>query len=141
MNDITTRQRQRCNSSACISLEAFIGDSIPAVHYIMPRTVICNKCYALLFKHETQNICCANGKVKLPDWSRPHSYMQQLFINDDTTSKAFFRNIHAYNSLLSLVSLGVQLGQRLLGSEHRGPYCFNTRKSLSSNRIFDSYGR
>jgi hypothetical protein len=96
----------------------------------MPRTNICNECYAVLFKHETQNFCCNNGHVKLPDWTPPHSFIKELFLNDDVRSKEFFKNIRAYNSLFSFVSLGVQLDPRLLGSEHRGPYYFSIQGSL-----------
>jgi hypothetical protein len=94
MSERTNRRRlTSSNFAACVTLESFVGDTIPAVHHITPRTYICDKCYALLFKHETQNICCKKGAVQLPDWHPPHNYIRQLFVNGDATSKKFLKNI------------------------------------------------
>jgi len=131
MSERRIRRRQTLNFAACVSLESFVGSNVPTIHYIAPRTHVCDSCYALLFKHETQNVCCKKGAVRLPDWHPPHSYIRQLFTNSDATSKAFFKNIRAYNSLFSFVSLGVQLDERLLGSTQiGGPYCFSIQGSL-----------
>jgi hypothetical protein len=116
------------NFQARISLEAFTGDVIPALDVIMPRTDICPTCYALLFQHETQKICCNSGKVKIAEWNPPHPYIRELFLNNDERSKAFFKNIRAYNSLFSFVSLGVQLDKRI--ESQQGPYCFSIQGSL-----------
>jgi len=118
----------RRNFQARISLESFIGDLIPALHFITPRTDVCKYCYALLFKHETQKICCNRGKVKLAEWTSPHTFIKDLFLNDDERSKTFFKNIRAYNSLFSFVSLGVQLDKRL--NSQQGPYCFSIQGCL-----------
>ena len=76
MTERTIRRQQTLNFAACISLESCVGSSVPAVHYIAPRTHVCNSCYAILFKHETKNVCCKKGAVQLPDsWHLPHSYI------------------------------------------------------------------
>jgi hypothetical protein len=63
MTERSTRQQQRYNPSTIIAPESFLVDVVPEVHYIVvPRTTnICDECYAVLFIHETQNICCIIG--------------------------------------------------------------------------------
>jgi hypothetical protein len=75
------------NFVAYVSLESFEGNTVPTVHYITPRTnIVCNRCYALLFKHEiVESFCCMKGKVQLLDWDPLHNYMQQLFLNSNAT--------------------------------------------------------
>jgi hypothetical protein len=64
MTERSTRQQQRYNPSTSIALESFLVDVVPEVHYkvaVTRTTNICDECYAVLFRHETQNICCING--------------------------------------------------------------------------------
>ena len=116
---------------ACRSIDEFMGEEIPARHYIPPRTEICTSCFALLFKYETPYICCKNHKVELADWSPPHHFLQNLFTGNDPRSSEFLKNIRAYNSIFSFVSLGVKMDSRLQSSNQRqGRYSFSIQGSL-----------
>jgi hypothetical protein len=57
-------------------------------------------------------------------------FHQRLLIHDNERSRAFFKNIRAYNCHFSFVSLGgVQLDKRL-DSSQKGPYCFSIQGSI-----------
>ncbi|WOH15530.1 hypothetical protein DCAR_0935071 [Daucus carota subsp. sativus] len=55
-----------------------------------------------LFKY---NICCGNGKIKLPPAPRTPSYLWQLY-NDPLKGPHFHRNTRVYNSMFAFTSTG-----------------------------------
>ena len=55
-----------------------------------------------LFKY---NICCGNGKIKLPPAPRTPSYLWQLY-NDPVKGPHFNRNTRVYNSMFAFTSTG-----------------------------------
>lgn len=67
---------------------------------------VCAHCQALKFKNETPGMCCANGKVKLPELQAPPEPLATLITGETTQSKHFLANIRKYNSCFQMTSFG-----------------------------------
>ncbi|GFT49848.1 helitron_like_N domain-containing protein [Trichonephila clavipes] len=57
----------------------------------------CTYCGAQKFKNETPGMCCAGGKVKLPDLRSPPEPLLTLVSGKTSQSKKFLKNIRKYN--------------------------------------------
>jgi hypothetical protein len=85
-------------------------------HNLGPRSHTCPKCYAQLWPKELNSsgqatLCCLKGKVDLLsnfDTPTPEP-LQSLFNGSHRESKHFLQNIRAYNSALSMASIGIQM--------------------------------
>jgi hypothetical protein len=69
-------------------------------------TFVCFHCKAMKFRNETQNLCCANGKIKLPKLNPPPEPLRTLMSGADAESKHFLSNIQKYNSCFQITSFG-----------------------------------
>ena len=67
---------------------------------------LCEYCGALKFKNETPGMCCADGKVKLPELHSPPEPLSTLVSGDTSQSKHFLTNIRKYNSCFQMTSFG-----------------------------------
>lgn len=67
---------------------------------------VCVHCGALKFNNETPGMCCANGKVKLPELHSPPEPLATLVSGDTPRSKHFLANIRKYNSCFQMTSFG-----------------------------------
>ncbi|UYV69958.1 hypothetical protein LAZ67_7001324 [Cordylochernes scorpioides] len=67
---------------------------------------LCKFCDALKFKNETPGMCCAGGKVKLPELHLPPEPLSTLISGATSQSKHFLRNIRKYNSCFQMTSFG-----------------------------------
>lgn len=65
---------------------------------------LCDHCNALKFSNETRGMCCAGGKVKLPQLNPPHEPLSTLISGDIAESKHFLANICKYNSCFQMTS-------------------------------------
>ncbi|UYV77959.1 hypothetical protein LAZ67_15003037 [Cordylochernes scorpioides] len=65
---------------------------------------LCKFCDALKFKNETPGMCCAGGKVKLPELHLPPEPLSTLISGATSQSKHFLRNIRKYNSCFQMTS-------------------------------------
>uniref|UniRef100_A0A0K8VWV8 Helitron helicase-like domain-containing protein n=1 Tax=Bactrocera latifrons TaxID=174628 RepID=A0A0K8VWV8_BACLA len=70
--------------------------------YIGMMDVVCTHCEAAKFSGETSGICCANGKVKLPEVEPPPEPLQSLIFETSPGSKLL--HLH-YNSSFQMTSL------------------------------------
>ena len=73
---------------------------------------ICPYCKALKFNGETMGMCCASGKVKLPQLAAPPEPLKTLLTGTTSESKCFFfflSNIRKYNSCFQMTSFGAQI--------------------------------
>nr|XP_029709441.1 uncharacterized protein LOC115255455 [Aedes albopictus] len=85
----------------------------PYIHYHQHPNVaigsmdkLCLHCNALKFANESPGMCCAGGKVKLPELSTPPEPLSSLVSGDTRLSKLFLRNIRKYNSCFQMTSFG-----------------------------------
>ncbi|XP_047534370.1 uncharacterized protein LOC125069008 [Vanessa atalanta] len=115
---IAASQRQRTsrirNRSAPHSYRsAFNYD--PNNDYAMQSTVtigamskICRKCSAKKWSDEPNGMCCAAGKVMLPDIEEPPLPLKSLLTSDHPYSTHFLKNIRKYNTLFQMTSFGAK---------------------------------
>ena len=70
----------------------------------------CIFCDALLFNKENSQICCRNGRVKLPPLSEHPELLKNLLYGIGKDAKHFVTNMSKYNTLLSFAS--IQFGRQ-----------------------------
>ncbi|XP_015175981.1 PREDICTED: uncharacterized protein LOC107066151 [Polistes dominula] len=99
--------------SAPVILEraAFHYDS--AIDYCADKSVtigemkrICKYCKAFKYTGESTGLCCAGGKVKLPQLVPPPDPLRSLVSGIGNDSKHFLTNIQKYNSCFQMTSFG-----------------------------------
>ncbi|GFT54617.1 uncharacterized protein NPIL_359641, partial [Nephila pilipes] len=71
---------------------------------IVTMTVVCPYCKALKFRGETKGMCCAAGKIKLPQFREPPEPLKTLLAGYTAESKHFLSNIRKYNSCFQMTS-------------------------------------
>ncbi|GFW44654.1 uncharacterized protein TNCV_4481991 [Trichonephila clavipes] len=103
--------RSRRTLHADLNLSAFHYDSNNdySLHpnvVIGKRDKICMYCSALKFKNETRGMCCASGKVKLPELHSPPEPLSTFLSAVTRVSKHFLENIRKYNSCFQMTSFG-----------------------------------
>ncbi|GFW26982.1 uncharacterized protein TNCV_1378201 [Trichonephila clavipes] len=103
--------RSRRTLHADLNLSAFHYDSNN--DYSLHQNVvigkmdkICMYCSALKFKNETRGMCCASGKVKLPELHSPPEPLSTFLSAVTRVSKHFLENIRKYNSCFQMTSFG-----------------------------------
>ncbi|XP_037915252.1 uncharacterized protein LOC119654162 [Hermetia illucens] len=85
----------------------------PAIDYSADKSVtigemkiICKYCKALKYTHESTGLCCAGGKVKLPQLLPPPDPLRSLVSGIGNDSKHFLANIQKCNSCFQIMSFG-----------------------------------
>ncbi|XP_023765103.2 uncharacterized protein LOC111913607 [Lactuca sativa] len=73
------------------------------------QNVVCELCHAKLWKDESSrgnktgdkifSLCCGYGKVELPPLKEPPQSYKQLYLEINSKSKYFMKNIRRYNSM------------------------------------------
>ena len=88
----------------------------PSDDYSLSRDVqigimseICPYCKALEFNGETMGMCCASGKVKLPQLAAPPEPLKSLLTGYTSESDRILSNIWKYNSCFQMTSFGAQI--------------------------------
>lgn len=66
--------------------------------FIKKINQVCTFYGALKFKKENLVLCCADGKVKLPELHLPPKPLSTIVSGDTSPSKQFIVNIWKYNS-------------------------------------------
>jgi len=61
---------------------------------------------ALKFKNELAGICCALGKVQLPETETPPEPLNGLLFGADPDSNPFLRSNRTFNSSFQITSFG-----------------------------------
>ncbi|GFT19643.1 uncharacterized protein NPIL_659171 [Nephila pilipes] len=72
-------------------------------------TVVCPYCKALKFSGETKGMCCAAGKIKLPQLREPPELLKTLLAGYTAESKHFLSNMRKYNSFFQMISFGAEV--------------------------------
>ena len=72
---------------------------------------ICQYCSALRFRLEPTGLCCANGKVKLPQLTLPPEPLNSLLSGQEPLSKYFLQNIQNYNCVFQM-TFGANISEK-----------------------------
>ncbi|GFW56832.1 uncharacterized protein TNCV_160621 [Trichonephila clavipes] len=72
-------------------------------------TVVCPYCNFLKISEETKGMCCAAGKIKLPQLREPPEPLKTWLAGYTAESKHFFSNIRKYNSYFQMTSFGAEI--------------------------------
>ncbi|UYV74016.1 hypothetical protein LAZ67_11001852, partial [Cordylochernes scorpioides] len=109
--DRVRRTQTRRSMHTDLNLCGFIYN--PYYNYSLHPSVIigkmdrkCTYCGAQKFKNETPGMCCAGGKVKLPDLRSPPEPLLTLVSGAKGQSKHFLKSIRKYNSCFQMISFG-----------------------------------
>nr|KAJ0226417.1 hypothetical protein LSAT_V11C100047890 [Lactuca sativa] len=96
------------------------------------RNVVCELCHAKLWKDESSrgnktgdkifSLCCGYGKVELPPLKEPPQSYKQLYLEINSKSKYFMKNIRRYNSMFSFTSMGGKVDSSI--NKGNAPYIF-----------------
>jgi hypothetical protein len=88
----------------------------------------------------TFQMCCANGKVQLPNLRHPPDTLKQLlFDTKSKQSKHFQDNIRMYNSMFAFTSPGMKFDKKFNGSKRppvlrlHGQPCYQKMEKLQSS--------
>lgn len=99
--------------SAPVILERAAFHYDPAIDYCADKSVtigemitICKYCKALKYTGESTGLCCAEGKVKLPQLVPPPDPLRSLVSGIGNDSKHFLTNIQKYNNCFQMTSFG-----------------------------------
>lgn len=69
-------------------------------------SVVCRYCKALKYSGESSGLCCASGKVKLPQLVPPPDPLRSLISGTSSESTHFLTNIQKYNNCFQMTSFG-----------------------------------
>lgn len=107
-------QNRRSNVTIIYERLAFRYD--PRVDYAADKSVdfgtmstVCQYCNALRFRLEPPGLCCASGKVKLPQLIPPPEPLNSLLSGQEPLSMHFLQNIQKYNSVFQMTSFGANI--------------------------------
>lgn len=109
-------RRQNRRSNVTIRHERLAWRYDPTIDYATDISVgfgtmstVCQYCNALRFQHEPPGLCCASGKVKLPQLTLPPEPLASLLSGQEPRSKYFLQNIQKYNSAFQMTSFGANV--------------------------------
>ncbi|XP_014759581.2 uncharacterized protein LOC26515330 [Drosophila ananassae] len=117
----TVNRRRTNNQQRQQVHRAFISDSFlrlafqyePDIEYYAHSKVVigamdkeCPHCHALKFKNEPAGMCCASGKVQLPEIETPPEPLNGLLNGTDPDSNVFLKSILRFNSCFQMTSFG-----------------------------------
>lgn len=99
-------------------------------HSLGHMSIKCKFCGALKFKGESENLCCAKGLIKLPQFVTPVPEIVALY-----KDKEFLKNIRAYNSVFGFTSVGATTTTDLrldtnLANARQGVYTFRIQGTM-----------
>lgn len=72
-------------------------------------SVVCHHCNAVKFEKEPPGLCCADGKVKLPELLPPPEPLRTLLYGESPNSKHFLQHIKMYNDCFQMTSFGSEI--------------------------------
>ncbi|KAI3821177.1 hypothetical protein L1987_08736 [Smallanthus sonchifolius] len=88
------------------------------------QSVICKMCNAKLWSDEvvkgakpahksSYSLCCAYGKVQLPEYKQAPTNLINLYRSGDSKSNFFIKSIRRYNSIFSFTSMGGKIDRSI----------------------------
>lgn len=72
-------------------------------------SVVCQHCNALKFEKEPPGLCCAGGKVKLPELLPPPEPLRTLLYGESPNTNHFLKHIKMYNDCFQMTSFGAEI--------------------------------
>ncbi|XP_026467790.1 uncharacterized protein LOC113371378 [Ctenocephalides felis] len=112
-NDSQIAMTDLLESNASVNLERAAFSYDPEIDYsahkfvkIGDMSIICQHCKALKYNGESAGLCCAGGKVKLPQLVPPPDPLHSLIFGMTNDSKHFLSNIQKYNNCFQMTSFG-----------------------------------
>lgn len=94
---------------AAFQYDANIEYSAHASVQIGQISVVCPHCNALKFQKEPPGLCCANGKVKLPELLPPPEPLRRLLYGESPNSNHFLKHTKMYNDCFQMTSFGGEI--------------------------------
>lgn len=67
-------------------------------------SVVCQHCNALKFEKEPPGLCCAGGKIKLPELLPPPEPLRTLLYSESPNSNHFLQHMKMYNERFQMTS-------------------------------------
>lgn len=107
-NMLEIRDRIRNRSAPHSNRSAFNYD--PNIDYSKQGAMskACPKCFAKKWSDEPSGMCCAAGKLILPDIEEPPQPLNSLLTSNHTYSIHFLNNIPIYNTLFQMTTFGTK---------------------------------
>ncbi|VVC35150.1 DNA helicase Pif1-like, partial [Cinara cedri] len=116
VNRRRTNDQQRQQVHRAFTSDSFLRLAFqyePDIEYYAHSKVVigamdkeCPHCHALKFKNEPAGMCCASGKVQLPEIETPSEPLNGLLIGTDPDSNVFLKSIRTFNSCFQMTSFG-----------------------------------
>lgn len=113
INPNVQRQRRAAQLNVNVPLNGAGFQYNNAIDYSLHKFVVigamnnvCRFCNALKFGSETPGMCCAAGKVRLPELQYPPEPLASLISGTTPESRHFLDNIQMYNSCFQMTSFG-----------------------------------
>ena len=87
----------------------------PQLNYVQQNSIqigamneTCSKCFAKKWVDEADGMCCASGKVILPNIEEPPEPIKSLLTSNHALSTHFLSNVRRYNSVFQMTSFGAK---------------------------------
>lgn len=110
------RQRRAAQTHVNVALNGAGFRYNNAIDYSLHKFVVigamdkvCQYCNAFKFGTETPGICCASGKVRLPDLQYPPEPLATLLSGTTPVLRHFLDKIQMYSSCFQMTSFGVTI--------------------------------
>ncbi|KMS98139.1 hypothetical protein BVRB_4g095260 [Beta vulgaris subsp. vulgaris] len=94
----------------------------------LPTMTTCPHCQARLFRSESPELCCLNGKVNLPELPLSTDLLD-LFSDQSDNGIHFRENIRKYNHVFAFTSMGVEIDDELANAR-QGVYTYRAQMSI-----------
>ncbi|KMT19458.1 hypothetical protein BVRB_1g010880 [Beta vulgaris subsp. vulgaris] len=94
----------------------------------LPTMTTCPHCQARLFRSESPELCCLNGKVNLPELPLSIDLLD-LFSDQSDNGIHFRENILKYNHVFAFTSMGVEIDDELANAR-QGVYTYRAQMSI-----------
>ncbi|KAG5598904.1 hypothetical protein H5410_030274 [Solanum commersonii] len=117
----TSTANEHCNENTIMAQTS--------IKYHMLKLVPkCNFCGAKRFEYESVDFCCGKGAIKLISHQLP-SDLQNLYLQNNETSKLFRTYIRTYNNMFAFTSLGANYDKDL-ANRNKGIYTFRVQGKM-----------
>ncbi|XP_067643389.1 uncharacterized protein [Eurosta solidaginis] len=108
------RRQQRQQQVSLVNTERAGFRYEPNIQYsasvqIGQMSVVCQHCNAVKFQKEPPGLCCAGGKVKLPELLPPPEPLFQLLYGESPNSRHFLQHTKMYNDCFQMTSFGGEI--------------------------------
>ena len=131
----------------------YLKESYPERSYVGKPEYRCKHCDAIFWFNERNKTatdrengevvysnCCKNGKIKIPKFRDPPTYLKNLLDpKGDKNFKHFLQKIRQYNSMFAFTSMGGNIDQKV--NQGNGPYISSQWPNPSSHWVIVTFTR